>query len=1164
MSVTNRQNNLFLAEDWSKIYQTFTNADFTSYDFENIRRVMITYLRENFPESFNDYIESSEYLALIDLIAFFGQSLAYRLDFNARENFLELAERRESILRLANMISYNPSRTISASGFLKLQSVVTTENIIDSNGNGLGNVQVSWNDASNINWFDQFTKIMNASFIENVVFGSPLANANVNGLYTEQYKINSYITDIPIFPFSATVNGNGYNFEAVSTVINYNASSQTSVVAEDVPLKGNQVSLIYTDDGQGYGSNNTGFFIHFKQGTLAQNTFNINNPVSNQIINVAATNINNDDVWMYQLDKNGVEQSANLWTQVPAINGNNIIYNSIDKTKKNIYFVQTTANDSISLNFADGVFGNLPKGTFRIYYRTSNGLSYAIHPGDMSSIIVNVPYLSKTNTLETLKLIFSLESSVTNASGTETNVQIKQNAPATYYTQNRMITGEDYNLAPLNVSQSIAKVKAINRTSSGISRNFDLVDASGTYSRTSIFCQDGILYKEKILNSFKFTFNSTTDIQEIILNKIQPLASLPSMRDFYYSEYNKIKLDELNAVFTQITSGYNQSNGYIANSSDRSPLAVIYTGTALKFVQPGAMIKFVPPTGKYFTDRGTLTSTPSVNTTDRIWANVVSVSGDGTGINNNGRISSSANSLGTITLGRTIPDGAILDQIIPFFLNHLSTDLQSVMNNLIFNYRFFGLRYDQSLGSWTIIQDRNLNLKNSWGAGYAGDNSGQKLDSSWLIAFETDGTTYTVSYRGLEYFFESVIENRFYFDGTRKVYDTATGSLQKDKITVLKINTLPGSNVPMVADYPWQIVGSVIETSGYASTKVVKVSFYDDNDDGLPDNPDAFDTIVKPSSVGNEVTNSILVFFEKYITDNYTEDYRYIANDTDPTTQLDKFLIFATESQVTNLSQYPDGQLFYFYIPDIIKIYNKSTGKITVTTDYYANVGRTGLYFYYLHNADSTTRIDPSSTNIMDIYLLTRDYDIQFRNWLIGNTSTKPLPPTSTNLLTTYGTALDAIKSISDEIVYHPVEYKVLFGAKADSRLQAQFLVIKNTEQVITDNTVKAKIIQTINQFFALGNFDFGDTFYFTELSSYVMNQLTPYITTFVIVPTASDQVYGSLQELVSTPNEIFISGATVDNITIVESITASNLKSAGYVLTTSNFDVNSTNLKSG
>ena len=57
MSITGRQNNLFLAEDWKVIYQTFQNVDFTSYDFENLRRMMITSLRENFPEDFNDYIE---------------------------------------------------------------------------------------------------------------------------------------------------------------------------------------------------------------------------------------------------------------------------------------------------------------------------------------------------------------------------------------------------------------------------------------------------------------------------------------------------------------------------------------------------------------------------------------------------------------------------------------------------------------------------------------------------------------------------------------------------------------------------------------------------------------------------------------------------------------------------------------------------------------------------------------------------------------------------------------------------------------------------------------------------------------------------------------------------------------------------------------------------
>ena len=133
MSASDRQNRLLVAEDWKKIYQSYENADFQSYDFENIRRVMINYIRENYPEDFNDYIESSEYLALLDLVAFLTQSFSFRVDLNARENFLDTAERRESILRLARLLSYKVKRNIPASGFLKFTSVLTTEEIFDSN-----------------------------------------------------------------------------------------------------------------------------------------------------------------------------------------------------------------------------------------------------------------------------------------------------------------------------------------------------------------------------------------------------------------------------------------------------------------------------------------------------------------------------------------------------------------------------------------------------------------------------------------------------------------------------------------------------------------------------------------------------------------------------------------------------------------------------------------------------------------------------------------------------------------------------------------------------------------------------------------------------------------------------------------------------------------------
>ena len=163
MSSTDRQNRLLVAEDWKRIYQSYRNADFKSYDFDNLRRTMINYLRENYPEDFNDYIESSEYLALIDMIAFLGQNIAFRTDLNARENFLELAERRESVLRLARLLSYNPKRNQAAEGLLKISSVSTTEDVVDSNNFNLAGQQIQWNDPSNTQWYEQFVKVLNSS-----------------------------------------------------------------------------------------------------------------------------------------------------------------------------------------------------------------------------------------------------------------------------------------------------------------------------------------------------------------------------------------------------------------------------------------------------------------------------------------------------------------------------------------------------------------------------------------------------------------------------------------------------------------------------------------------------------------------------------------------------------------------------------------------------------------------------------------------------------------------------------------------------------------------------------------------------------------------------------------------------------------------------------------
>ena len=87
-------------------------------------------------------------------------------------------------------------------------------------------------------------------------------------------------------------------------------------------------------------------------------------------------NINDSDLWLWQLDDFG--QPFSLWKQVPALAGNNAIYNSLAKSERDIYNVVTKVNDTVDLVFGDGNFSALPLGTFRVYTRTSDNAQFAI------------------------------------------------------------------------------------------------------------------------------------------------------------------------------------------------------------------------------------------------------------------------------------------------------------------------------------------------------------------------------------------------------------------------------------------------------------------------------------------------------------------------------------------------------------------------------------------------------------------------------------------------------------------------------------------------------------------------------------------------------------------------------------------------------------------
>ena len=1126
MSAIDRQNRLLVAEDWKKVYQSFRNADFQSYDFENLRRTMIDYIRQNYPEDFNDYIESSEYLALIDLIAFLGQSIAFRVDLNARENFLELAERRESVLRLARLISYNAKRNLAAKGLLKFATIATTQSVIDSNGRNLAGQVITWNDPSNANWYDQFIKVINSAMSTTQQFGSPSDKNTIYGIPTEQYRFEAVNNDIPVYAFTKSIAGRQMTFEITSTTF-----KNQNYIYEESPKIGNKVACIYRDDGRGAASAGSGFFLNFTQGSLNQGVFTIGQPSTNESVDVDSQGINNTDVWLYRLDKNGLE--VDEWTKVPSFEGNNIIYNSLNKSIRNIFNVLTRTNDAISLQFSDGTFGNLPLGTFRTYYRISNGLSYTINTTDIRNVAISIPYTSAQGQLETLSITLSLASSVSNADTAETNDSIKQNAPQTYYTQNRMITGEDYNISPLFTSQKVLKVKSVNRTSSGISRYFDLIDPTGKYSSTNLFADDGLLYKETYTSSFKFSYVSKSDIEGVIYNNVYEVLRKQELKNFYYSNFISYVTLSLNVVWYNKTSDTTSSSGYVGSVLD----SAIYkvggsTATELKYFQPGALIKFSAPAGYYFDTTNYNKLMPGTATVAgsaaNIWASVVSVETDGTAAGTG----ITADGLGPIVLNQNVPSLCAIEEIIPRWRTVIDSSVRTTMSDLIFANKPFGLRYNATTQAWQIVFESNLNAYSNFSLGKQGDSTNTQQDSSWMLLFTTDNEYYTVTSREQRYIFESDKQIKFYFDNANKIYDSRSNEVIKDSVNVLSINTKPDSVQSFTTNYKWEIISPYIGLDGYIDNKKIVVTFADSDDNGVVDDPELFLEIVNPAT--SPTTKYIVQ--QKYSISLGQEDYKYIDNSSNIVR------IFLTESAIGSLGQYTNGQCFYIVDTDTVKKLNNQV--LTVTLDYKVYQGRDNIKFQYVHNSDYESRIDPSLSNIIDIFVLTKGYDTIFRQWIAGVAIARPLPPSSDELYNVLSPDLNLIKSISDEIVYHPVSYCILFGPAADTNLQASFKVTKAPGQVISDNDVKSRIVTSINEFFALENWDFGDTFYFTELATYVMNQLAPSISNFVIVPRQSGLNFGSLFEIKSASDQLFINGASVDDIEIISGITSTSIKS--------------------
>tara|TARA_R110002049_G_scaffold7423_14_gene43176 strand:- start:896 stop:4030 length:3135 start_codon:yes stop_codon:yes gene_type:complete len=1034
-----RQSKLFAAEDYVAVYESYINANLQAFDYDTIRAAMVNYVRSTYPENYNDWIESSEFVALLDVVAQMGHNLAFRVDLNSRNNFLSTAERQDSVYKLAEFIGYTPRRNVPAFGEMKVVSVKTNESVIGSAGTSLGGQDIKFESTSNVNNLDDFIAVMNSILQFGNQYGSPKKQTSVNNITQQFYDLNNTTNQIK-YDITGLANGKSSTYNVVSVDL------EDNVVYEKSPNPTNAFGLYYKNSGLGLSNKDTGFFFAIKEGTLAFQDTSITEAIDNQTIDINVDDVNNSDVWVQTINKNG--SVVKDWTNVKNVNAYaNTSYNGVIASNRDIFSVKTRQNNQVSVNFADQTFGNAPKGIIRVWYRVSKNESYIVRPDDLANKKVTVDYNGIDGNTYTATITLQLKTSITNASSAETLDSIKQNAPLAYASQNRLVTANDYNTILGYQTSSVVKVKSLNRTFSGHSRYVDFTDPTGEYSNLLINGTDGRLYEKDLVKSKTTVVGQNKDY--IFEKYVKPQLSDFDLINLYYtkftSAFNNLKTTSYsyapitdvsdanfgNGAFRWNTPGtnlYNANTGFLLPTGSSAVQRVGKTASNyLNQFRVGALVKFILNDG----------------TGNHKWAKVLNVFAYGLGIDKTGVQLGEAsglrsNGLGSITLDTHVPDNSFIDIIIPPFPRLFKTKESNIITTYLEAKRTFALTFDYQTQSWELDSDPGS---------LTPDPAEVFSKNTWLIYFSFSGGKYNIYTRATQYILESS-SVAFTNVSMNSGLDSLTKKKARDTIEFTSV-----VNGAITTSGKMHVSGIEQDSNGVIDSSHVFLSLVDDNSDNRPDNPLVFTDIVG-SSVLPETT-----------------------------------------------------------IP-----------------------GKESLRFEWRHVAADREIVDPSYTNIIDVYVLDKTYDTNYRNWLMTNDGEEPIPPSS-NALATNFTGIEKQKMISDTILYKPVKYKTLFGPTAHSSLRATFNVVKVKGSNVVDSEVRANVVTAINEFFAVSNWEFGETFYFTELAAYVHKELSMSISSFTIIPHGASSVFGELFEITPKADEMFLPDVSIDDIDIVNNV---------------------------
>ena len=459
--------------------------NFKQYDFYSIRQTLIDMIKEKYPD-YNNYVESDYVQMLLDLFAYYGEMMAYRMDVTLNEAYLGTAKDRENIIKIAHTLGYNYRRIVPSKVIFRIDMTEKEANLLkkSSAGNGIDALINESNDVifelveSTINNYYRykldylFKDINGVSFLNVVenVFNKLLDfnntenikmyKKNVDGV---EYNVRSYvISDIntriePNTNIYVTYFGEDKMMEIQSLFFDVQ-SYLTSHKLEDAfeydqnrlydysPTIAFECELIYDDGGNVIDKNVYMLIIAVQGGSFTYQIQDYFKEIPNYEFTLTEPNIFQDTIIVRCFDSD-----------------NNVLYeyHQVDDisntTEKYAFEVVNTPEGFVKLIFGDGSNTNMlkPADKILVYYR-KNALNsdevFNFTNIPFETINFNCVYFDKNidkNDTYPFAIPYNKSISLYGGMPEESDDEIRRIANKVRVVANRFVTADDYKFSGL-------------------------------------------------------------------------------------------------------------------------------------------------------------------------------------------------------------------------------------------------------------------------------------------------------------------------------------------------------------------------------------------------------------------------------------------------------------------------------------------------------------------------------------------------------------------------------------------------------------------------------------------------------------------------------------------------------------------------------------------